>query len=282
MCLGNVEFKMNTLTVLIMNYNYGIYLEECIQSVLNQSVLPTDIHIVDDGSEDFSAEIITKYESKCKIFLNQNNLGIKDNFNTSITRVTTEYAMFLDSDNILLRNYVEEFHKISGGSSSSHIYYSDMFLFGKNAKDFALEVGAPPVLVDGYTKYPTYEWKFPEFTPEQQQKEIQRRNFIHGNSIFPIKWFHKINGIGESKPEDHDLWIRMISEGISAKKVPNTYLGYRKHSNTQAQDVLVLKNQIKYLYKEIERIQKTNQIIHLIAKYTKIFFQKILKIMKKS
>ncbi len=265
-----------------MNYNYGIYLEECIQSVLNQSVLPTDIHIVDDGSEDFSAEIITKYESKCKIFLNQDNLGIKDNFNRSLNRVTTEYAMFLDADNILLRDYVKEFQRLSESSTLSHIYYSDMFLFGKNAEDFALEVGAPLFLIDEYTKYPIFEWKFPEFTPDQQQKEIQRRNFIHGNSIFPVEPFIKINGVGDTKPEDHDLWIRMIAKGISAKKIPNTYLGYRKHSNTQAQDVLVLKNQIKYLYMEIEKIQRRNLLIHLLARYTKRISQKILKIIKKS
>jgi hypothetical protein len=157
-----------------------------------------------------------------------------------------------------------------------------MFLFGKNAKDFALEVGAPLVLIEEYNKYPCYEWKFPSFTPDVQQQEIQLRNFIHGNSIFPVNIFNKVNGLSDTKPEDHDLWIRMIAEGAVATKIPNTYLGYRKHSNTQAQDVLVLKTQIKYLYNEIAKIEKRNRIIHLFARYTKTVIRKILSRIKKS
>ena len=49
------------VTVYITNYNYGSYIKEAIESVLNQSFKDIELIIIDDGSSDNSREIIESY-----------------------------------------------------------------------------------------------------------------------------------------------------------------------------------------------------------------------------
>lgn len=67
------------VSVLINNYNYGAFLDECISSVLNQTYKNFEIILYDDGSADNSLEIARKYET-VKIISNS-NFGKKPSFN---------------------------------------------------------------------------------------------------------------------------------------------------------------------------------------------------------
>ncbi len=55
------------VSVLIANYNNSIYLDRCINSVLNQSYKNIEIIFVDDKSSDDSIQVVKKYLKKIKI-----------------------------------------------------------------------------------------------------------------------------------------------------------------------------------------------------------------------
>lgn len=90
-----------SLAVIIPNYNKQEYLEDCIESVLNQSLVPDEIWIIDDCSTDDSRKIIkqlAKRDSRIHpVFLKQNG-GVSAARNTGIRLATTEYITTLDSD----------------------------------------------------------------------------------------------------------------------------------------------------------------------------------------
>ena len=50
--------------VIIPNFNKGIYLDECINSVLKQDFQSWKLYIIDDNSSDSSHEILSKFEKK--------------------------------------------------------------------------------------------------------------------------------------------------------------------------------------------------------------------------
>ena len=52
------------ISVIIPNYNNGIYLEECINSVLNQTIEDIEIIIIDDCSRDKSRNILQLFQSR--------------------------------------------------------------------------------------------------------------------------------------------------------------------------------------------------------------------------
>ena len=67
-------------SICIPNYNYGKYIGDTIQSVLNQTYQNFEIIIVDNASTDDSIEIIKSFKDKrIKLFLNKYNIGFAPN-----------------------------------------------------------------------------------------------------------------------------------------------------------------------------------------------------------
>lgn len=92
------------VSVIIPFFNVESYLEECIQSVLNQTYESFEIICVDDGSWDNSAAIVEKYASLNSKFtvVSQVNKGQSSARNTGLLFARGQYIYFLDSDDLLL------------------------------------------------------------------------------------------------------------------------------------------------------------------------------------
>ncbi|HEY9771496.1 MAG TPA: glycosyltransferase [Coleofasciculaceae cyanobacterium] len=84
------------VSVIIGNYNYGYFLAEAIESVLQQTYRHFELIVVDDGSTDNSREVIESYQELIAIF--QPNSGQGEAFNVGITKAQGEIICFLDAD----------------------------------------------------------------------------------------------------------------------------------------------------------------------------------------
>ncbi len=87
-------------SVLINNYNYAPYVAEAIQSVVNQTNVPDELIIVDDGSSDGSVEVIRKHIADipyAKLIVTKNK-GQLSAVNEGIMASTGDLLFFLDSD----------------------------------------------------------------------------------------------------------------------------------------------------------------------------------------
>jgi glycosyltransferase involved in cell wall biosynthesis len=104
------------ISVLIDTYNYGRYVEEAIESVLAQDYPQErmEVLVVDDGSEDDTAERVGKYGERVQ-YLRKANGGQASAFNAAIPRTRGEIVALLDGDDYWLpgklRRVVEEFAK---------------------------------------------------------------------------------------------------------------------------------------------------------------------------
>lgn len=99
-----------SVSIIIPIYNSAPFLEDCINSVLNQSYKNIEIILVDDGSTDDSSSIIdlfAKNDSRIEV-IHQNNCGVSSARNNGLKRVKTEWIMFLDSDDTLVNDAVEK------------------------------------------------------------------------------------------------------------------------------------------------------------------------------
>lgn len=111
--------------MIIANYNYGLFIEEAINSVIDQTVPARDVEIivVDDGSDDDSREKIRKYGSRLKVFY-QENSGQASAFNCGIQHAEGEIIAFLDSDDIWhkekLRRVADRFEKSASLDFACH------------------------------------------------------------------------------------------------------------------------------------------------------------------
>lgn len=88
------------ISVIIPAYNAGIYIEQCVKSVLEQTYREFEIIIVDDGSDEISAKIYYAISlSDPRIVLcSQENKGAAAARNIGVKRAEGDYVVFLDAD----------------------------------------------------------------------------------------------------------------------------------------------------------------------------------------
>ena len=95
---------MIKISVIIPIYNGEEYLEQCIQSVFNQTLKEIELICVDDGSVDNSVQIIQKYAEKDKriSLFQQKNQGPGPARNFALKHAKGKFVAFLDADDYYL------------------------------------------------------------------------------------------------------------------------------------------------------------------------------------
>lgn len=100
---------MENVTVIVPVYNVAEYLEECLNSILNQTYKNWKCILINDGSKDNSGEICKKFAHMDNRFVayDRTNQGVSASRNFGLSMVDTEYVMFVDSDDWVDENYLE-------------------------------------------------------------------------------------------------------------------------------------------------------------------------------
>lgn len=118
-------------SVIIPVYNTEQYLDECIRSVLNQTQKEVEVILVDDGSTDRSYEIMLSYEreySDIKVF-HQENKKLGAARNLGMRYAGGKYAFFLDSDDYIKENCLEELYECAERNRLEFVTYdSEIFV----------------------------------------------------------------------------------------------------------------------------------------------------------
>lgn len=105
--------KMDSIplvSVIVPIYNAGIYLKQCIDSIVGQTYSYIEVILVDDGSTDNSAEICEKYAlNDSRVFaVHQQNAGQASARNAGIKIAKGDFIIFVDSDDTIAANHIEE------------------------------------------------------------------------------------------------------------------------------------------------------------------------------
>ena len=115
------------LSIIVPVYNVELWLNKCIDSLLDETYEDIEILLIDDGSTDKSGEICDKYaleNKKIKVYHNENQ-GLSYSRNFGMKNATGKYVMFVDSDDYISdKKVVEKFINILNDEKSDFIYTS--------------------------------------------------------------------------------------------------------------------------------------------------------------
>lgn len=98
------------VSVIIPVYNAEKYLEQCLDSVINQTLKEIEIICINDGSSDSSLDILERYQTRDNRIhvYSQKNAGLGTARNTGMKYVSGEYMAFLDSDDFYMPEALEK------------------------------------------------------------------------------------------------------------------------------------------------------------------------------
>ena len=176
---------MKKVSVIVPVYNVEQYLNECLESLVNQTLEEIEIIVVNDGSPDNSQDIIDeyveKYPTKIRSFIKENG-GISDARNYGIKKAVGEYIGFVDSDDYVDVTMFEKLYK------QASIYKSDIVVC-----DFIKDYGNSLQRTRNIRNWSLFDSKILEnpvllfhSKPYAWNKLYKRNMFLDNNMFFPV------------------------------------------------------------------------------------------------
>ncbi|MDC1096642.1 glycosyltransferase family 2 protein [Pelagibacteraceae bacterium] len=121
------------IDIIVPNYNKALFLDECINSILNQTYKNWKLYIIDDCSSDNSFKIIEKYKNnnQIRIFKLRNNRGPSFCRNLGIRLSNSKFISFLDSDDYWINTKLDD--QLNFMKQNNYDFtYSDYISFFEN------------------------------------------------------------------------------------------------------------------------------------------------------
>jgi glycosyltransferase involved in cell wall biosynthesis len=124
------------VSVVLCTYNGQLYIKEQLESILSQTVAPSEIIICDDGSNDDTVLIVNQYfanHPQIKYFQNPIRLGYNKNFEKAITLASGDYIAISDQDDIWVSTKIERM--LEGYNKDSNVVYCNSVRFRDSIKN---------------------------------------------------------------------------------------------------------------------------------------------------
>lgn len=244
------ETSIVGITVIIPCYNDGIYINGALDSVLNQTLLPEKIIIIDDGSNEETLEILREIQSPIVQIIYQENTGVCTARNRAIDNATTEYILTLDADDYFERTFIEKaFNVVSSQANVGVVccYYQGFKI------DNSLMAVIKPLggLVNNF---------------------LVQNNGL-GNCLFRKACWEKVNGYDvrfDKGYEDWDFWISILKNGWEMHVIPEVLFKYRIKDVSRDQTAVALYDQelkMKLYDKHKEVYQKYAKQVYALLIY---------------
>jgi glycosyltransferase involved in cell wall biosynthesis len=208
------EYAPNRVSVIIPAFNYGHFLRQCLDSVLQQNCPDVEIIVVDDGSTDDTPEVVESYRGRVK-YLRRQNLGVSAARNKGLLNCTGEWILFLDADDLLGPDVI---------SSQLH--------FLRNQPNVSITVCRSTRFKKfGFSGKPVSSglWHLPKDNLEVHLCHFNiappHAFLTHRTVITQIGFFDS----AVNKCEDYDFWLRAALKGHIPQYNPTGMVYYRCH-----------------------------------------------------
>ena len=242
---------MNDLiSVIVPVYNVEKYLEQCVDSIINQTYTNLEIILVDDGSTDNSGKICDKYaamDSRIKV-VHKINSGVSTARNLGLDIAKGEYITFIDSDDFVEEDYIFALYN-NLIENDSDMSMCNMVCFGENWKRNLRELLPNCVRVDMESnEFINYFVRY-----------ISYKNYIFGSVwrvLYKSSIIKNIRFNEEIKISEDLLFLLQVI--LNSKKITSidTYLYYYREVESSVRHSYkknYLDGQIK-LYHELKKI----------------------------
>lgn len=217
------------ISVILPVYNGEPFLQECLESIINQTVPPDEILVIDDGSNDLSKSIIDKFEGVTYIF--QENAGVAAARNLGIKRANGDLIAFIDQDDLWISTSLED----------------RLDAFTKNQSN-RIVIGKQQWFLDGLDEIP--KW----VKPEQMNQHLD--GYLLGCALIDKNLFEDHGDFDTSFrfSSDFDWFFRIKDGGIPFHQTEAIVLKKRIHATNESRHAEAsLKELSRVIFQSIKR-----------------------------
>lgn len=147
---------MEKISVIVPVYNSEAYLENCLNSIIQQTYQNLEIILVNDGSTDGSAAICQRYkiqDPRVKVYHKPNG-GVGSSRNRALEAVTGDYILFVDNDDWLELDHIESLYHLLK-KADADIAIGNFTQFMEEEGNFLIHVGGNDYFE---REYSPFEW----------------------------------------------------------------------------------------------------------------------------
>ncbi|WP_299148231.1 glycosyltransferase family A protein [uncultured Dokdonia sp.] len=246
------------VSIIVPCYNQAHFLNDSLQSVLNQIFDAWECIIVNDGSPDNTEEVAQKWCAKDARFkyIKKTNGGLSSARNAGIAISRGDFILPLDADDLIHSDYLQKLLPVIENNDAIEVV-SCYSIFFRDTIDNVVNTRKPTgTTIDALL----YE------------------NMIMATSLYRKESWNRVGGYDESMKdgfEDWDFWISILKDGAEFKIVPEFLFYYRKAAASMLTNTVAnhLESVTKYIYKKhpevyINKFDTTmDYVFYLIKKH---------------
>ena len=249
---------MPEVSIITPCYNSSKFLQQTVDSVLNQTFTDWEWLITDDKSTDNSVEIIRKVnDERIKLTVAEKNGGAGHARNLSLEKASGRFITFLDADDFWEPNFLEEMVSFMK-KENAELAYSNYSRCDENL--------------------------IPKIEDFKADKNVSFNNLLKTCRLSLLSSMYDSQRVGKeffpegSKREDHVMWLNLLKKIPVGKPLPKTMAKYRMHAssisrkktNIMLDQYLVYKDYMKF--STLKSMYYTvNWAINGFMKYSKLF-----------
>jgi len=215
-----MNYISGRVSVLIPLYNRVDYIQEALESVLQQNYADIEVIIVDDGSTDGSDKIVSEYAARDQVVMLQHpdgeNKGQSASLNLALKHASGEYIAILDSDDLFVPGKIAK-----------------QVDFLKNNKEIGLVYGNGQA-IDAQGKF-LYDIVYDSVNEKSDPNEVLLDCYflLPQNSLVRVSAYKAAGFFDEQlrAAQDHDMLVR-LAEVTKFAHIPIDGFRYRRHNNS--------------------------------------------------
>lgn len=267
------NLKHTLISIIMPAYNAELYIQEAVNSVINQTYNNWELIIIDDGSTDNTAAVITTHfsnDNRIKYYYQENSKQAKAR-NNGISKAVGDILAFLDADDLWLPQKLE--YSLSLFDLDKYdLLFTESYFSSDDYIDLQL---------DNYQKLGVL---FGDYHGNEALQKFIEQNRIPILTVLVKKdKVVSVGGFDEScvPAEDYDLWIRLLINGSSFIAIDKVLSIYRLQNNSStAIDRFATKAVIASLTKnfthtQIDQLQSKKYVISWIKIWINLYFNTI-------
>lgn len=261
---------MSKVSICIPTFNRVSLLPFAIESVLSQSYQNWELIICDDGSQDGTDELMSKYEdNRIKYIRHHQNIGKSNNMRSGFDAATGEYFIKFDDDDKLTDCFLEKTVAILAGDKNLDFVSTDHWIIDINN-----------IRNQEQTEVNSQRWGRKNLsaglTNNLLEKVFIQQCFQIGATLFRRAALAELNFMRSNwqNCEDNDLFVRLALAGKKGYYLPERLMEYRVHPEQQGinRALPYLRDKITYL----ESYKFENHQLENIRKYRLLETQLLL------